>query len=203
MPLVSCLLHVVTRAEFHGLERVPRNGPLLIVCNHLGHLDPPLVAAGLPVRPELIAASEVMEVPVVGWALRQYGAIPVKRGDVDREVIGRALTILESGGILGLAPEGRESPTGALIEGKVGPAYLAMKTCSPILPMAITGTKNAWQAIRRGRRPRVTLTVGEAFRLPPLPPPGPARKAALRDATETIMRRIAALLPEEYRGVYG
>ena len=202
MPLVSFLLRTITRAEFYGLDCVPRAGPLLIVSNHLGHLDPPLIAAGLPVMPELIAAAEVLEVPVVGWALRQFGAIPVRRGEIDRAAIERALAILASGGMLALAVEGRESPTGALIEGKIGPAYLAMKTGAPVLPLAITGTKYAWQVIRRLGRPRVTLTVGEPFRLPPLPP-GPARKAALREATETIMRRIAALLPVEYRGVYG
>jgi 1-acyl-sn-glycerol-3-phosphate acyltransferase len=202
VPAVGLILRLVTRAEFNGLEQVPPAGPLLIVCNHLGHLDPPLIGAGLPVMPEIIVAAEVLDVPVVGWVLRQYGAIPVRRREIDREVIRRSLAILASGGMLVVAGEGRESPTGALIEGRVGPAYLAMKIGVPVLPLAITGTRHAWQVIRRGRRPRVTLTAGEPFRLPGLPAPGVARKAALHAATDSIMRRIADLLPDDYRGVY-
>src|SRR5690606_36913656 len=94
------------------------------------------------------------------------------------------------------APEGRESHTGALERAKEGAAFLAQQTQAPVLPVAVTGT--AWRVVlpawRRLRRPCVTLTFGRPFCLDPGLP--------RREAADEIMRRIAALLPPEYRGVY-
>ena len=202
-PFFRLLYRAISTVEFYGLTRALRTGPLLVVFNHLGQFDPPLVCAHWPIQPEIISAAEVFDVRLVGWVLKQYGAIPVRRGNFDRAVIEQSLAILRAAGVLAVAPEGRVSPTGALIEGRIGPAYLAMKAGAPLQPLAITGTEHAWEMLRQGRRPRLTMTVGEAFCLPELPRSGPDRKAALRDATDTIMRRIAALLPVSYRGAYG
>jgi 1-acyl-sn-glycerol-3-phosphate acyltransferase len=164
--------------------------------NHLGGGDPVLVI-GHAARPLAIAGKvEVLGWPVIGPLARVYGMIPLRRGEPERAALRRMLAVLEAGQALLIAPEGRESLTGALEKGKTGPAFLALHADVPILPVAITGT--AWRDVlpawRRLRRPLVTLTFGAPYRLPSGMP--------RREAADEIMRRIAALLPSEYRGVY-
>ena len=103
---------------------------------------------------------------------------------------------LAAGEAVLIAPEGRESRTGALEIGQGGAAFLAQHANALIVPVALTGT--AWKAIlpawRRLKRPCVTLTFGGPYRLP-----SDLRRQA---AIEIVMRHIAALLPAQYQGVY-
>ena len=116
---------------------------------------------------------------------------------------------MRNGGILGIAPEGTRSTSGGLMEAKTGVAYLADKAGVPVVPVAITGTDRLFKAWGKLQRPQVTVRIGEPFRLPPLerksratPQERESRGAQLQENTEEIMLRIAAMLPEEYRGVY-
>jgi 1-acyl-sn-glycerol-3-phosphate acyltransferase len=122
--------------------------------------------------------------------------IPLRRGEPDRATLKRLLGVLQAGGALLIAPEGRESLTGALEAGKTGAAFLALHSAAAIVPAAITGT--AWRAVlpawRRLKRPCVTLTFGPPYHLP--------ADLDRRAAADEMMRRIAAWLPAEYRGVY-
>jgi 1-acyl-sn-glycerol-3-phosphate acyltransferase len=164
--------------------------------NHLGGADPVLCIGHVP-RPLTVSGKiEALRWPVIGLIIRAYGMIPLRRGEPDRATLKRLLGVLESGGALLIAPEGRESLTGALEAGKTGPAFLALHSGAPLVPVAITGTawRNVLPAWRRLRRPCVTLTFGPPYALPD----GLDRRAA----ADEIMRRIAALLPPEYRGVY-
>ena len=143
----------------------------------------------------------------LGWALFPYAllvtimnAIWVRRGEADREALRKALEVLHSGGVLGIAPEGtRSRETQALQQGKVGTAYLATRADVPIVPVGISGTEQIRHRVRQLRRTDVRLAVGEPFRLPAS---GRVRGRQLEEYTDLIMRRIAELLPEEYRGVY-
>jgi 1-acyl-sn-glycerol-3-phosphate acyltransferase len=194
--LSRLLARLLLRLTVHGVENVPREGPVLLTMNHLGGADP-ILCIGFAPRPlETTGKFEILGWPVLGALARAYGMIPLRRGATDRATLRRLLGVLERGGALLIAPEGRESLTGALEAGKGGPAFLAHHARVPIVPIAITGT--AWKRVlpawRRLRRPAVTLTFGSAFRLPPDLP--------RREAPDYIMRRIATLLPAEYQGVY-
>jgi 1-acyl-sn-glycerol-3-phosphate acyltransferase len=194
--LARLLARLLLRLTVQGTGNIPTTGPLLITMNHLGGADPVLVIGHTPRAVSVTGKSEIMGWPVLGSAARAYGMIPVRRGEVDRSALNQLLGVLRSGQALLIAPEGRESLTGALEQGKGGPAFLAQQAEVPILPVAITGT--AWRSVlpawRNLRRPCVTLTFGQPYRLEP----GTRR----RDAADIIMRQIAALLPPEYRGVY-
>jgi len=184
------------RLSVSGAENVPRSGGVLLCMNHLGGGDGPLVVAFCPRPLAGIGKAEILSWPLAGWIARMYGMLPVRRGEPDRATLQAALDVLRGGGALLIAPEGRESPTGALILAKDGAAFLALNSRVPIVPVALTGA--TWQAVvaqwRRLRRARVTLTFGVPFDLPPL--------ASRKDATTLIMRQIAGLLPPEYQGVY-
>ncbi len=179
-----------------GLEHVPAGGPLLVTMNHLGGADPFLCLAYMPRRLVIAGKREILGWPVLGLFARAYGMIPLRRGEPDRATLKLLLDRLAGGAALLIAPEGRESRTGALEAGKQGAAFLALHAGAAVLPVAITGT--AWATVlpawKRLRRPAVTLTVGPAYHLPPDLP--------RRAAADEVMRRLAALLPPEYQGVY-
>ena len=200
--IMRFLFAVLTRVDVRGRENVPSEGALLLVFNHLGHLDPPLVLAMLPRPFTGIAVIGLRDVPVTGWLLRLANVIWVNRGHFDRAALRRGLQVLSEGGILGIAPEGRISLTGALEEGKRGSGFLARRADVPLLPVAITGTEKAAADWRRLRRPRLSLTIGKPFRLEP-EREGLSRKEQLRADADYIVTRLARMLPPEYRGVYG
>jgi len=191
-----------TRCEVSGRENIPAAGPLLLVFNHLAYLDGPLVLAMMPFEVEGIGLSEVLRVPIIGQLLRLYGVIPVHRDEYDREVLRRALQVLDDGRILGLAPEARMSPTGSMERGRNGAAYLALRSGAPLLPMGIVGTESVYSTWRRLRRPRITLEIGAPFQLSGPLARGAERRVQLEAGRREIMGRIAALLPASYRGVY-
>jgi 1-acyl-sn-glycerol-3-phosphate acyltransferase len=201
--VLRVFLRLCTRLETSGLDNIPQGGPLLVTFNHLAHLDAALVLPFLPQPVEGIALEDLFHVPVTGQLLRLYGAIPVHRDQFDRDVIRRALQVLDEGKILALAPEARMSLTGALEQARQGAAYLALRSGAPILPAAVTGTETVPSDLKRLRRPRLTLTFGEVFVTPPQASKPQSRRQQVTDLTDEIMYRIAALLPPEYRGVYG
>ena len=182
------------RVTVRGLENVPRSGGLLLAMNHLGDADPVLVMGFTPREVAMLGKVEILSWPLVGLAARGYGMIPIRRGVPDRAALEACLRTLAAGRALLIAPEGHESPTHALEEGKEGAGFLALRGSVPVVPIAITGTHRVYHAWLRFRRPCVTLTFGAPLSVPP----GLKR----REAADLIMRRIAALLPPEYRGVY-
>jgi 1-acyl-sn-glycerol-3-phosphate acyltransferase len=200
--LLRLLFRLFTRLEVRGLANVPAGGPLLVAFNHLAHLDGPLVIASLPWPAEGMALDDLYRVPVTGQLLRLYGTIPVHRDQFDRQVIRRALQVLNEGRVLALAPEARQSLTGALEQARQGVAYLALRSGAPILPVALTGTEKTYTEWKRLQRPRLTVTFGEVIVTPPRASKPQARRQQVAELTDEIMHRIAALLPSEYRGVY-
>jgi len=206
--LVRFLVFCFTRTEGSGLENFPKNGPALVVMNHLGDADPLIMLAFLPVFPEALAKIELYNLPVLGALFHAYGVIWLHRGQPDRRAIRAALEGLRVGKFVGVAPEGRESLSGGLEEGTEGAAFLAIKAGVPLVPVTITGTQNArlYGNMKRLHRTPVTLRVGNSFvfgsaigyHLPELA----NRQGTLREATRLIMEALARQLPPGYRGVY-
>ncbi len=189
--------------EVHGLEHVP-DGGVVITTNHNSRFDPPLIFMTLPPRRKmtLFNADSYRRNPFFRWVLESVDVIWVNRGATSPATIKAALQALRGGSILGIAPEGMRSPTGALIEGKTGAAFLALAAGVPIVPCALTGVEKLGTAIRRLRRVKLTVTYGPAFELPKRDKRSRSDPQALEDATTEIMCRIAALLPPAYRGFY-
>jgi 1-acyl-sn-glycerol-3-phosphate acyltransferase len=194
--LARLTLRVLTHVAVTGADNVPLTGGVLLAMNHIGDPDSVMVVAHAPRPLAIIGKSEILDWPVMGPLARAYGMIPVRRGEPDRVTLQKGIDVLRAGNALLIAPEGRESPSGTLERAKEGPAFMALHAHVPIVPIAITGTM--WPQIlpewKRLRRPRLTLTFGPAFTLPP----GLKRRAA----ADLMMHNIATLLPPECRGVY-
>jgi 1-acyl-sn-glycerol-3-phosphate acyltransferase len=192
---------VTLRARMSGLENFPKRGPAIIVFNHLGDADAVLLSAVLPFSPiEGIGKIELYDHWLVGPVFRAYGIIWVHRGQPDRKAIRAALNGLAEGRMLILAPEGRQSVTGALEEGEDGAAFLSMKSGAPIVPVALTGleNQNIYGHLKRWKQAPVSLSVGKPFFLQEQPD----RQEMMREGTRQIMQSLARLLPEAYRGYY-
>jgi len=199
--VVRVLLRVLTRYEVKGEQNLPAGGPLLLVFNHLACWDAPVAMATLPWRMPAMALKDLQRVPLTGQLLSLTGSIWVDRGRYDRGALRQALGVLKGGGVLGIAPEGRMSVTGALERGKTGPVFIARKADVPILPGGLTGTEKFLGEWGHLHRPDLTVNIGPVFRLPE--GRGYASRKEERQAdADFIMERLAELLPPEYRGVY-
>lgn len=182
-----------------GAEHVPPDGALIVVGNHLTLLEPPMIAAVLPRDLTFMAKSELFEGnPIKTWAVRNYGAFPVRRGEGDVNAIRQALKVLKEGGALFIAPEGTRSPNGQLAEPREGVALIAQRSGAPILPLGISGVEKVSERLARWQPTEVKLSIGRPFRL--LSPTRKVDHVTLHAMAEAIMERIGAELPPEYRG---
>lgn len=199
--IVRFLLFVVCHTDVYGEENMPRTGSGLVASNHLGTLDAPLVF-GVFDRQDITAmvAKKHQKSLIYRFLFNTVGGIWLNRDEADTQAMRLALEHLEKGGLLGIAPEGTRSKTGALIPAKTGVAYLASRANVPIIPAAITGTYRAVWNVLKFKRPHIAIRFGEPFTLPPVDRKD--RTLGLQRNTDEIMCRIAAMLPPEYWGVY-
>jgi 1-acyl-sn-glycerol-3-phosphate acyltransferase len=188
------------RVDDRDVSRIPLQGPLLLVANHVNFLEIPLVLSHLQPRQVTgLAKAETWDSPVMGMLFNLWGAIPVRRGEADVVAIRRVLEALDAGMIVAIAPEGTRSGDGCLRRAKPGIGLLAAHTPAPILPIAFFGHEQIWSNLRRLRRTDFHIRVGPLLRVRPNGRWTPERRQALADE---VMVRIAALLPEKYRGAY-
>jgi 1-acyl-sn-glycerol-3-phosphate acyltransferase len=201
LAVIRLIFNLLSHVVVIGLENVPDYGSAILAMNHLSRIDPPLVVAVVK-RPDLTAliADTYKKFPPLRWAIDIMGGIWINRDQVDLDALRKALGFLRQGGLLGIAPEGTRSRNGAMIPAKTGAAYLAAKAAVPVIPVAVSGSEDAFQKLLRFRRPTIELQFGEPFNLPPLD--RRERDAALQQDTDEIMCRIAAMLPPSYWGVY-
>jgi len=194
---------VLGRVDIRGLENIPRGTAYVAALNHTSIFDAPLMLSFWPESIAAIGAADVFEKPVQGQILSLYGATPVHRGSYDRLLIDDMLATLRGGLPLLIAPEGGRSHQPAMRRALPGIAYVVDATGVPVVPVGILGASDDF--LRRGlrlERPRIGMCVGVPFHLPPLEGRGDARRESRQRNADLVMRRIAALLPHEYHGVY-
>lgn len=181
-------------------DRVPDEGPLLVVMNHIAAIDPFVVVGAVQSR-YLVPMSKVENTrhPIIGLMTRAWGAYPVRRGEVDRRAIASTLELLRQGRAVLLAPEGTRHPV--LQEAKHGMAYLATKGGAAILPVGLEGTDRFPRTLLRLRRTPVTVRFGRPFRFRVSGTQRVARQD-LHAMTQEAMYQLASLLPEHRRGAY-
>ena len=183
-----------------GMENVPAQGPAILMINHIAFVDPIVVLHLLPRNIVPLAKVEVYEYPLVGIFPRLWGVIPVRREEVDRRAIQGALDVLRAGEIILVAPEATRSPQ--LQQGKEGVAYLGVRSGAPVIPVAIEGSEGfpTLPFLKRWRGPGVQVRFGQPFRFR-VDDERQARRQ-LHQMTEEAMYWLAAMLPEQRRGVY-
>lgn len=200
--IVRFIMKIITDIEVQGFEKLPA-GNVIVAANHLGRLDTAVLLC-LMDRDDIIMAiaEKYKNHPLFGPIGRSANAIWLNRFEADFSALRQILERMKTGGMLVIAPEGTRSKTEALQPGKMGVAFLAAKSGFPILPVAVTGTEDrgVLYNLKHFRRSKIIVKAGDLMHVEI--PAGKGREQAMRAATEEIMCRIAALLPEKYRGVY-
>ena len=199
--IVRFFITALTRTEFFDLENIPAEGGVIIAINHLNYLDTPVLFTNQR-RPDITAlvTTKYQKSGIIKWFTETANGIWINRDIADFSAIRKASKVLAEGYALGIAPEGTRSKNAKLQQGKPGTIMLAAKARVPIVPIGITGTEDWLEKLRHLRKPKITVRCGEAFTIPEFKQG--ERSADLKYWTEELMKRIAALLPEQYRGVY-
>lgn len=201
--LAKFILFLVADVKVEGAEKLPPTGACIVACNHLGRLDAALPLTATNRRDIILMIAEKYEnVALWRFLARLMDAFFVNRYEPDLKALREVTRRLKRGEFLVIAPEGTRSKTEALLPGRHGAIYLAQKTGAVILPVALHGTEDrvVKQNLRRLKRSKLVVRAGEPYTLPPIN--GADRSVYLAEQTDELMCRIAALLPEKYRGVY-
>ena len=145
------------------VPRVP-DGPLVIAANHFSFVDPVMVGFALrrPIR--YLAVAEIFEHhPAFTRLIEAYGAVPLRNEGVPLQAMRSALRYLDTGGAVGIFPEGRRVTDWGDQPGRRGAAWLAARTGAPMVPVFIHGSQ--WTLSHRQPRFRF-VPVGFRFGTP-------------------------------------
>ena len=185
--------------EIQGEENLPETGPLLVIGNHFCFIDPVAVIRALPYPIEFVGGAEFPHAPtIVKWLPSLWGYYPVFRGTGSRFALRAAEKILEQDGVLGIMPEG-----GAWAEvlrpARPGAAFLASQTGARILPLGIYGLNDIFP-LKLGKRPKAVVKIGKPIGPFTATGKGRERRQQLDAIGLELMKAIAALLPDHFRG---
>jgi len=181
------------KTDISGLENVPYGRSCIFMSNHVSNLDPPVTLPLLPGRCSVLLKKELMNIPILGRAMRMAKFVPVERGhrrDAAKASVEAAADALRSGLHILVYPEGTRSPDGRLSAFKKGPFFLAQETQAPIVPIAVSGT----QSMMRKGSSAITPGLAQIRLLPPVEPSAYATRDELMQA---VRDAIAAALPPE------
>ncbi|MCB9455632.1 MAG: 1-acyl-sn-glycerol-3-phosphate acyltransferase [Anaerolineaceae bacterium] len=159
------LLGLLTRTTVAGRENLPEKGPLILVGNHNALMEAALMVLHSPYQIELLGAGDIPFDPRYAWAIERYGYIPIRRGEMDRLALNKALGVLKQG-VIGMFPEGGIWEA-AFKRARTGVSWLSSQANAPIIPIGFGGIDGALGATMKLRRPRMLMNIGHV--IPPIP----------------------------------
>jgi 1-acyl-sn-glycerol-3-phosphate acyltransferase len=183
------------RIEISGLENIPAGRSCIFMSNHVSNLDPPVLIPLLPGRSSVLLKKELMNIPILGRAMRMAKFVPVERGsrrDSAKASVEAAADALRSGLHILVYPEGTRSLDGRLSTFKKGPFFLAEETQAPIVPIALSGTQTM---MRKGSS---AITPGVA-RIQVLPTIEPSKYGTREELMGAVRNAVAEALPPEMK----
>ena len=142
--LVRHLATIFGGMEIEGIDRIPLTGRLIIAANHVSVLDPPflgVIVSGLRF-PMYLAKKELFQVPLFGWMISRWGAIPLERKRGDMGAIRSAISILDQEGCIVLFPEGSRRRSGQVRRAKPGVGLIARESGAPVIPVRLRNTES-------------------------------------------------------------
>jgi len=183
--VVNPLFRLVFRGRVEGRPPVCRGGPCVVVANHGSDLDPPLLSCAMGRPVAFMAKQELFHVPLLAPLIRGLGAVPVRRGHVDRRALDHCLARLRRGWLVGVFLDGTRRATGMVEHPRHGAALLAQRSGCPLLPVAIL---DSHRVLSRGsglRLKPITIRIGA-------PIPAPANRD--RQTMEATSQHCAAVI---------
>jgi len=172
------LLHSVYRIKKEGIENIPKEGPALLVCNHVSFFDPAILLGVFPRPARFVMWYGFYELPVFRWLFRGLKSIPIGNRQHRPELVTQAFETvaaeLEAGQLVVVFPEGKITRTGDMNKFQPGIDEIIKRTPVPVVPIALRGMWGTWSSRKRGRAlkglpnsfmKKLTIAVGE-----PVPP---------------------------------
>jgi 1-acyl-sn-glycerol-3-phosphate acyltransferase len=126
---------------------LPKQGGVLVCANHYSWMDAVAVAVVLDRPVHFMAKDELFRNPILAALFRGVHAYPVRRGEADRTALKLTLSLLESGQVVGIFPEGTRTKTGELGPGQPGIGVFSHRARVPILPIGIAGSYKPFHAV--------------------------------------------------------
>lgn len=194
---VRGLFYPAGRWYFHmrveGIEHVPASGPAIVAANHVSWLDPCVVGAACPRPVRFLIARTVHDKAWSRWFYEGMRTIPVEGGRGDPRALRTALRALGKGELVGVFPEGRGlARIGEAREAQPGALLLSALSGAPFVPVALTGTLQAWPPNRKLPRPGTVLVrFGAPFR--PWTGEGRPPREEFRSLAAQLMERIHSM----------
>jgi len=179
---------ILFRFHSSGGANVPREGGVLLACNHQSFFDPILVSLGMKRPITFMARDTLFRNWLFGPMISRLNAFPVRRGKADVDAIREAVQRLEWGWALLVFPEGERTRDGRVAALHGGPVMLAHRANVPIVPVVIKGAFEAWPRHRKlFRFHRISIVYGR-----PIPPPPNAD----RETQERVLQELQKSLEE-------
>ncbi|BET10420.1 MFS transporter [Pandoraea sputorum] len=183
------MLHTIYRIEVKGADRIPDEGPCVLVCNHVSFADAVVIGASIrrPVR--FVMDHRIFQIPVLSWFFRTVGAIPIAPAHEDAAGLERAYAqiarALDAGDVVCIFPEGKLTASGDLQVFRQGVQRIIERSPVPVVPMALRGLWGSFfsrhggaamtRPFKRGILNRLELVIGEPVA------PAQATPESLRD----------------------
>lgn len=190
--LAYLLAHGVYHLKVRGLENIPKEGPVLLACNHVSYADWLVISASVKRPIRFVMWHTYARIPLLRFLLKDARVIPIGSRRVNPEQVERAFQQmaeeLGEGSVIGIFPEGQITRDGELARFRSGIEEIAQRTGVPVVPMALRGLWGSLYSRKEGRfmkrllrplRSRVELVIG-----PPIP------------AEEATMERVQAAVAD-------
>lgn len=156
----SILLKLIAGKKVNGIENVPIEGSLWIVCNHQSNMDPPLIGSTIP-REIFFAAKRSLFKGVLGKLISYLNSIPVNRTGFDKDVIRRLTDEVKRGNAVLIFPEGTRSLDGTFLSIKAGLGFMYHLAPARVLPIRIEGS---WQIDKKQiRKEPLLIHIGKVI----------------------------------------
>jgi len=191
------LVHAMYRVKATGLENIPEEGPVLLVCNHVSFLDPLVIMAGVrrPVR--FVMYYKIFNIPGLSFIFRTAGAIPIAGRNENLDLMNKAFDAVDralaDGEVVCIFPEGAITRDGAIAQFRPGVETILARRPVPVVPLALRGMWGSFfsrrdSAMKRMRLPRRFMSRIELVGAPPM---AHADASSLRESVGSLRGELA------------
>ncbi|MGN6328632.1 MAG: MFS transporter [Rhodanobacter sp.] len=155
------LVNTLYRVRADGLQHVPEDGPVLLVCNHVSYMDPLLLMANLrrPVR--FVMYYRIFNIPLMSFLFRTARAIPIAGYKEDAAVLQQAYDAIDdalaAGEVVCIFPEGGLTGDGRIAPFRPGVEKILARRPVPVVPLALRGLWGSVWSRRDSRLHRARL----------------------------------------------
>lgn len=202
-------LNKYANIEVIGAENLKKvKKPAIFISNHLSNSDALVLNHILKFQDlTFVAGIKLSKNPITNMGILIIKTTPIKPNSPDKDGLKKIISIIKNGNNVLMFPEGTRSRTGEMCEAKKGILLIAKLTKAEIVPIGISGTEKLLPIDRNDMAAEsfhyadVKIKIGEPFLLPEKQKEED-RKNYEESAMNYIMKNIANLLPENYRGIY-